>query len=364
VFDDKTLRTLLSFDESNVSEQAFRHDIHALITEDMSIDANAMLRRLYGITIVNAGGAFSQDGTKYIYTITGQMKGRTEVAVSAVDLVGLNGEAWGNAVKATETQAKRRLTTSLVGYGYKKSGEDSEAKTSQVVKVAEPIVEKVPEVNNAPATVVEDTRIETTMIPPAVTEAKVEKMLSTLSKETNAPERDPANDPAPKKGTPEPEKGTEQQSLFDLESSIEEPKDSATLLNELFPEKEPVKIAIAETSLEVPAVVEKIVDQTPAEEPPPPPVQDIQPVVSTSEKPTLQQYRALTLRVTKIVRDVLPKAGNPGKEAAKEMPVFLRKVLGVQDFSQANNTAFEEVLGRLESAKTPAEVVSIIKGGK
>jgi hypothetical protein len=64
------------------------------------------------------------------------------------------------------------------------------------------------------------------------------------------------------------------------------------------------------------------------------------------------------MRCTKLVRDVLPKAG---KEAPGSLLPFLQKVLGVQDLQQANVLAFEEVLGRLESAGTAAAAYSIIK---
>lgn len=79
-------------------------------------DATDQLRRLYGVSVVEASDTTVKD--VHVVTVKVQdRQGRTDVAKGAVPLGNLTGEALANAIMKAETKAKRRATLSLCGLG-------------------------------------------------------------------------------------------------------------------------------------------------------------------------------------------------------------------------------------------------------
>lgn len=82
--------------------------------------AAEQLRRLHGISVKVVGRELA-DG---LYTVTAQARtqdGRTDEAQGIVPVDGLDGLGRANAYKKAETQAKRRVTFSIVGLGFPSS---------------------------------------------------------------------------------------------------------------------------------------------------------------------------------------------------------------------------------------------------
>jgi hypothetical protein len=80
-------------------------------------DATEQLRKLHHISITEVTRETLEDGI-YACTAYAETKdGRKDVAIGAVSIVGLKGDAKSNALMKAESKAKRRVTLSLAGLG-------------------------------------------------------------------------------------------------------------------------------------------------------------------------------------------------------------------------------------------------------
>lgn len=351
----KDLRSISLSSALGTPQEAQQADLEAVL-ENMTVDPTAMLRRLHGISITNSERVITAE---YVtHTVKGRMGDRLDEGTGAVSLTGLIGFDWANAIKAAETQAKRRLTSSLLGYGFQGTKEDE---VPTATPGQEPIVPEVPQVNNAPADVVADTRTEvkeivisvpaSVVVPfpsavelavPVVTEAALSAM-HTAAQKLDKPTIPQTEAPA---AAPKPAPAAIQQAGFFDEEPLPVPPGVTAVI------PEPVAIRIQTSP--IPEVA-----QASAVEPAP--VQDIIVEKPVTDKPSKLQYQALTARCTKLVRDVLPKAG---KDAGALLLPYIRKSLGTNELQNGNLLVWEETLARLEAAPNPAALLAIIKGGK
>lgn len=330
-------------------DASIEREIHSVVTEDMAIDPMSMLRRLHGIKIERVEAGLTSDGQHYLYQIWGVLGDRREVGTAAADLTGLGGTAWGDAIKSVETQAKRRLTTSLVGYGFK-------APEGERVVATEPAKPEQPAVNHAPAFVETANVPETVTVPPAPVPhiqttpfpQVTEQTLADMHNSAQTFDKQASDPTLPKEKPPQPEPP------IDIFGSIETEAFESTI-----PKDVPATPSTTEVSQSLPSSVQ--LQATEATTPEPEPVKDLEIAPAASEKPTRLQFQEFTARCTKLCRDVLPKAG---KEVAQLLLPYLRKIFNVQDLSQATCLQWESTLARLEGAKTPAEAAAIIKSGK
>lgn len=79
-------------------------------------DCTDQLRTIKGVSITK----LEREAVEGVYTVTAYAqddKGRTDSAIGAVPIQGLQGEAKANAMMKAETKAKRRVTLSLCGLG-------------------------------------------------------------------------------------------------------------------------------------------------------------------------------------------------------------------------------------------------------
>lgn len=343
------------------------------IAEGMEIDPTALLRRLHDITIEKQD--MTIDGDKVVVTVYGIMGIRHETGTGAEMLTGLNGRDWANAIKSAETVAKRRLTTNLLGYGYKHSIEETANASFAAVEPA--ALETPGPVNNAPAAVVTDTREvvvvastvpltmgtpgpgapvlliepEKVVIPefklpavPKVTEQTLASMHNAAQQ--NFLDHDAENEQLPEvKPTPPPMSA--QAGFFDEPTPPGQAVPAAPTA--------PAPPSIIEASQ--PATVSAPSTGTPA----PTPITDIkvEPVASTA--PNQQQYRAIQMRCTKLVRDVLPKAG---KGADALLVPYMRKRLGTNELQKGSLLVWEETLAQLEAFPTAKDLAQFLNGGK
>ena len=106
-------------------------------------DATDQLRRIHRVSIDNLSQVVLDD----ILTVTATghtPDGRTDQDVGSVSLKGLSGDARANATKKAITQAKRRLTLSLVGLGFLDESEveggsaDVDPTTGEIIAKAPP----------------------------------------------------------------------------------------------------------------------------------------------------------------------------------------------------------------------------------
>jgi len=355
------------------------------ITEGMEIDPTALLRRLHDITIDDQ--QMTIDETKVIITVKGTMGIRKDTGTAAEMLTGLVGRDWNNAVKACETVAKRRLTTNLLGYGYKHSLE--EQGNFAAATVAEPQRPDVPgPVNSAPATVVPDTRDAVISVVPVnspltmtmadlpaspvlvaptevvkvpfVTEATLASMHNEAKKSLDT-QHTPANEavaaevPLKKPSPPM----SSQVGFFDEPVPPGATQVESVVPQQVFPVSVPMTVGDkVETS---PGVVETVAASG-TSSPEPEPVQDIKLEPATSTAPTQQQYRGIQVRCTKLVRDVLPKAG---KGADSLFLPYVRKRLGTNELQKGSLLVWEEMLAQLELlAVNPKDLAQFLNGGK
>lgn len=95
-------------------------------------DATDQLRKLHGVSIERV----EREIVEGIYSVTAYAKdktGRTDIAIGAVALGDLKGEARANAVMKAETKAKRRVTLSICGLGMLDETETGSIPGAQVV---------------------------------------------------------------------------------------------------------------------------------------------------------------------------------------------------------------------------------------
>lgn len=355
------------------------------LAEGMEIDPTALLRRLHDITIT--GQNLTIDEHKVIVTVFGTMGKRNDTGTGAEDLTNLHGREYGNAIKAAETVAKRRLTTNLLGYGYKHSLEET-ANSSFAAVEPQPLDTPGP-VNNAPAAIVTDTREivvtpltspqtfvapvmgqpipgpvlivepEKVVIPefklpavPKVSEQTLAAMHTAAQTETfldhdaaGEPVEVPLKKPAPPMSA--------QAGFFDDPTP---PGEAAP------PQPPPIQTSPIQEVAQASAAPWT---PTPSDPIPsaaePVPIQDIKVEPVSSAAPTQQEYRAIQVRCTKLVRDVLPKAG---KGADALLVPYMRKRLGTNDLQKGSRLVWEETLAQLEAFPSAKDLAQFLNGGK
>lgn len=342
-------------------------EIHELATSSMDMDPSAMLRRIYGIRINSITREITD--SVVIFTVTGtDALGRPDSATGAASIVGQLGQDLANAIKGAETNAKRRFTFSLLGFGFKTEAvhEPSTLGPAQ----PEPQTLDTPAVNQTPADVVTDARIALNEIQkfsidvtattglgagdvaamqqpggtlegittPNISEETISKMHKQSDLLGATAVDSPADCPAPKAPVADLESPT---GFFD-----DEPLQAAA-------EAKPITVEVPAT----PAPATPATQAAPSAELD---VQDVQPAPTLSDKPTRLQFQKLNERCTKLVRDVLPKSGQ--KDAPNLLLPFLKKKFGVNDVTQAGVFVWEETLAYLESVTDPKALYSILKG--
>lgn len=341
-----TKELILALSDSYGSQEN-RDAVTAAVIADMEVEPFAALRRINSISIT---GLVREVTDKAVtVTVSGEMNGRKDSATGSIGLEGLNQAEFANAVKGAETQAKRRLTSSMLGFGFK--GLREEAVTPADSNVA-PKVPDTPKLNTEQAAVVADLRLPITLdvteaqaiaakalaSVPAVTEEAIGRMHQAAT-ELSKPQPDLMSiveKPAAPVIAAQPQSG-----FFD-----EEPTQPPTVIST------PVQVAAA-TPPPAPEPVQTVGE--------PEAVKDIViPPAPTTDKPNRLQFQGYTQRCTKLVRDFLPKAG---KDIPGLLLPFLKKSFGVADLQQATILQWEEMLGKLEQG-TPAQAASLIKGGK
>jgi hypothetical protein len=288
---------------------------------------------------------------------------RLDSASGAVDISGLMGEAKANAFKSAETQAKSRLTISLSGVRMPAPPRIERS----LDFVAEPVLNKVPEVNQAPAEVVADIRkalvqdtpqaTELTLLVVPVPEVKLpptsvvlevpvvtETQIAALHQEAkvlSAPVENPAERTVP---APAPVAAA---AVIDGQASIFD--------------EEPETLVVPQVAPKAPEVVDAVLAavQQPTETGVVMPV----PVAKSGDAPTRLEFQGFTTRCAHLCRNVLPKAG---KDAPGKLMPYFRKVFGVKDLTPENTSIslWESSLSALEKAANPAEALKILNGGK
>lgn len=344
------------------------------------------LRKIHNISIDSLEREFVMDGAIVVYTAKGHtVDGRRDIATGAV---ALNQDPMqnANAIKTAETQAKHRLMISLGGLGFLDESEIENTPALKVVKATEPVVEVLPEVNNAPATVFVDERREAGgLLPLTLSTAEAFDVAKdrVLLVETHADRRPTGNfvtstlltetEPGPdtklaaevarqnvdtvnvsaKPAAPAPIPVGQALSIFDM------PEEPAPILITPTPPVDVVKPVPVQDSVEA-----AILNQ-PTETGVTMPV----PIPADPNRPTKFQFQDYHKRCMRITRDVLPKIG--GKEA-KEAPNYLlpyfRKIFGVlkETLTLDNTTVsgWEGGLNQLEAEGiTPRQVYDILKAG-
>lgn len=371
MFDKKELNDALFYSAVNKdglrpqAELEPERQIFEIATADMVADSSAMLRRLHGISI-NSVEPTLLDSTSGIlmFRATGSMGTRLDTAHSAVVLTaGLSGRDLANAIKAAETNAKSRLTASLLGYGFK-----YEAPASSNIQLDEPESIDTPAVNQAPAAVVADARVmppdaatravayankvidvkneirvaEDLPTLPHVTEAQLSslhKQSEVLSAQTHNP-----NDAAPAPKSPDPI--DEQPPSFFDDEPMTAPPAAQPIMTACNATPAPVR-----PTATVEATASEVLD-----------VKDVEPVAPTSDKPTRLQFQKLNERCTNLVRNVLPKSGQ--KDAPNLLLPYLKKKLNVPNVMDGSLFVWEETLAYLEGIADPKALYQILKGGK
>jgi hypothetical protein len=94
-------------------------------------DATDQLRRIRGIAIVDVKRE-TRDDLEIVTAYARDRAGNEDVAIGAVSVKGLAGEALANALMKAETKAKRRVTLSLAGLGWLDEVEAADARTVEV----------------------------------------------------------------------------------------------------------------------------------------------------------------------------------------------------------------------------------------
>jgi hypothetical protein len=118
-------------------------------------DCTDQLRSLHKVSVTDMTES-ERDGVCIVKCKVQNGEGRTDMAIGAVNIAGLKGEALANALMKAETKSKRRATLSICGLGMLDETEvdDIPANQKQVVRVPSPTeIEKV--VEDDPATPVD-----------------------------------------------------------------------------------------------------------------------------------------------------------------------------------------------------------------
>ena len=103
-------------------------------------DATDQLRKLHGVSIVSLARDVV-DGVCIVTASARDNTGRTDTSIGAVNVKGLVGDAYANAVMKAETKAKRRVTLSLCGLGWLDETEIETVPGAQPVSFAPPVTD-------------------------------------------------------------------------------------------------------------------------------------------------------------------------------------------------------------------------------
>jgi hypothetical protein len=94
-------------------------------------DCTDQLRSLHKISVTEMTEA-ERDGVYIVKSKVQNAEGRTDMAIGAVNIAGLKGEALANAMMKTETKSKRRATLSICGLGMLDESEVEDIPRAQV----------------------------------------------------------------------------------------------------------------------------------------------------------------------------------------------------------------------------------------
>ncbi len=362
----------------------FRDDTTGVLKTVIRKSGIEQLRQLRGLCITDMHVMLLADVVVYILHGNGTLPDthgvvRKEVASGTMSLEGLHGAEKAKAFLLAETKAKSRLTLALAGIGI---GEEPDVIATLARQAAEPVRAAEPQVNQAPAIVIQDSRsFATTPYPPpgpstaevmaaGVTiqaiidrghhfpEPEPEKMAAEMDKPTPSPQNEAVAKALPKPVVDEGGFGN----MFgdDPVPTPEEPRDDRPNFGNVpyqpLPGFTPIAPLVVGTPVQMPdgEILPVLASgPSPFEEFLPPPVVDSDP------KPTPVEFKAFTARCTKLVRDVLPKAG---KEAPGLLLPFLKKTFGTNEIQTATVKLWESTLTRIETASTPADRLAILKG--
>lgn len=88
---------------------------------------------------------------------------------------------------------------------------------------------------------------------------------------------------------------------------------------------------------------------------------ELPPDLAVEHMPTVPEYRAYMARCTKLVRDVLQKAGKEGEEASKLFLPYLQKVTGKAKTQEMTSEQLARLLTQFEGMKVQ-ELIKLLKG--
>ena len=94
-------------------------------------DCTDQLRSLHKISVTEMAES-ERDGVYIVKSKVQNAEGRTDMAIGAVNIAGLKGEALANAMMKTETKSKRRATLSICGLGMLDESEVEDIPRAQV----------------------------------------------------------------------------------------------------------------------------------------------------------------------------------------------------------------------------------------
>lgn len=344
----------------------YRDEITGIIKVVIRKPGIEQLRHLHNVSVTNMVIQFVSD--VIVFTAHGETNLRKEVSSGTMSLDGLVGPERAKAFLLAETKAKHRLTLALVGLGIQEEPDVVAALATKYA--AEPKPAPEPQVNHAPAIEHKDERYHISFPPPpgpsteevlaagktmqsiidrghSFPEPQPEKMAAEMDKSDPTPQAEAVAKPLPK---PEPVQECGFESMFGGEPMVmpvEEPRDDRPMS---------ANADIPENSRTLTSDVKEIHGQDfvqpPVEEFTPAPVPDGDP------KPTPVEFKAFTARCTKLVRDVLPKAG---KEASGLLLPFLKKTFGTPDIQNATVKMWEATLSKIETAGSPQAAAAILK---
>lgn len=414
-FKREVLRDSFGMDEAAIKQRVdHATEVYQVVTHGMEDDRMALLRRLHNISVEETGSGLT--ATYAWHKVRARLGDRVETATGThqIDMTDPMGPV--NAPKAAETNAKNRVTLSLVGYGFKGLKEILDVTAN--APAAEPSRPDAPVVNNAPAEVAADTRsgvamivdniaydnpaeafsalnkvaklakedpnverVQTTPFPqasggiipafPNVTETRV-AALHNESNKLNAPTRDPANDskPAPKSeeadqqnifGTPEPEPfdpNANASAILGSTKVVEETKSPAPSMTAgIFADQVVSTGPTSESQVDAASLPSV---QSLGTGPGQTDVADIPAERPFTTKPTQVQFREFNKRCMSLTRDSMKGI----KDGGPALLTFLKKRFGTTQFETVDVMVWEETLIELEALKEPQKLFQHLKSSK
>lgn len=329
----------------------FRDDATGVVKVGLRKSGTNQLRQQRGISVTGMNIVLL-DGI-VVFTASGHdSAGRQEVS-SGTMFVGSNtervaggeercGEERARRFLLAETKAKSRLTLDLAGLGL---SEEPDVRPSVAT---EPTVVTQPAVNQERATETVDQRHHG--LSPALTQEQKDAgaaLQTLLDKGGSVPETQPEKIDAElaKQITPITEAPVQKAPAQFIEAGGFNFDEPAPVDEEQQKVAEILGVPLEQVhKLEV-VPTETIIVQADARDP----------------KPTNVEFKGFTARCTKLVRDVLPKAG---KDVPSLLLPFLKKTFGVPEIQNATVKQWEETLTKLETAGSPQATAAILKGRK